>query len=80
MVRVKSNLSFICNEAHANDAQSGVFSYQTIKLTGERSKKGYPEPLRRVRFNDAVSCLELLFLTNRFDLSALTIAAIYKQR
>ena len=27
-----------------------------------------------------MSCLELVFLTNRFDLSALTIAAIYKQR
>ena len=33
-----------------------------------------------MRFYDAVSCLELVFLTNRLDLSALTIAAIYKQR
>ena len=36
--------------------------------------------MRRVRFYDAISCLELVFLTNRLDLSALTIAAIYKQR
>ena len=33
-----------------------------------------------MRLYDAVSCLELVFLTNRLDLSALTIAAIYKQR
>lgn len=33
-----------------------------------------------MRFYDAVSCLELVFLTNRLDLPALTIAAIYKQR
>ena len=57
-----------------------MYSDQTIVLTGERSKKGYPAPLRRVRFYDAVSCLELVFLTNRMDLPALTIAAIYKQR
>jgi hypothetical protein len=57
-----------------------VYADQTIVLTGERSKKAYPDPLRRVRFYDAVSCLELVFLTNRLDLPALTIAAIYKQR
>lgn len=80
VVRAKDNLSFNCTEAHACDAKAGVWSDQTIVLTGERSKKGYPQPLRRVRFYDAVSCLELVFLTNRLDLSALTIAAIYKQR
>jgi hypothetical protein len=80
VVRAKGNLSFNCSEAHATDIQAGVYSDQTIVLTGERSKKSYPEPLRRVRFYDAVSCLELVFLTNRLDLSALTIAAIYKQR
>ena len=80
VVRAKDNLSFNCIEAHPTEAKAGVWSDQTIVLTGERSKKGYPEPLRRVRIFDAVSCLELVFLTNRLDLSALTIAAIYKQR
>ena len=80
VVRAKDNLSFNGIQAHATDDKAGVWSDQTVELTGERSKKGYPEPLRRVRFYDAVSCLELVFLTNRLDLSALTIAAIYKQR
>ena len=80
VVRAKDNLSFNCTEAHVCDAKAGVWSDQTILLTGERSKKGYPKPLRRVRFYDATSCLELVFLTNRLDLSALSIAAIYKQR
>lgn len=80
VVRAKGNLSFNCIQAHATDAKAGVWSDQTITLTGERSKKAYPEPLRRVRFYDAVSCLELVFLSNRLDLSAVTIAAIYKQR
>ena len=80
VVRAKDNLSFNCTQAHPNDVQAGVCSDQTIVLTGERSKRGYPDPLRRVRFYDAASCLELVFLTNRLDLPALTIAAIYKQR
>ena len=80
VVRAKDNLSFNCIHANPPDTKVGVYSDQTIVLTGERSKKGYPEALRRVRFYDAVSCLELVFLTNRLDLPALTIAAIYKQR
>jgi hypothetical protein len=80
VVRAKGNLSFNCSQAHSPDTKAGVYADQTIVLTGERSKKAYPDPLRRVRFYDAVSCLELVFLTNRLDLPALTIAAIYKQR
>ena len=80
VVRAKGNLSFNCIQVQPNDDKAGVWSDQTIMLTGERSKKGYPEPLRRVRYYDAVTCLELVFLTNRLDLPALTIAAIYKQR
>ena len=80
VVRARDDLSFRCIQAHPTDIKAGVYSDQTILLAGGRSKKGYPAPLRRVRFYDAVSCLELVFLTNRLDLSALTIAAIYKQR
>ena len=80
VVRAKGNLHFGCVQAHPNDHASGVYSDQTIVLQGERSKRGYPTPLRRVRFYDAKSCLELVFLSNRLDLPALTIAAIYKQR
>lgn len=80
VVRAKDNLSFNCIEAHNTDVKTGVHSDQTIVLTGERSKKGYPVPLRRVRFFDSASCLELVFLSNRLDLPALSIAAIYKQR
>ena len=57
--------------------QAGVYSDQTILLMGERSRR-LPKPLRRVLFYDSVSCLELVFLTNRS--AGLTIAAIYKQR
>ena len=58
VVRAKDNLHFGCVQAHPNDRASGVYSDQTIVLCGERSKKGYPVPLRRVRFYDTQSCLE----------------------
>lgn len=80
VVGAEDNLSFHCVQAHPIDSKAGVYSDQTILLMGERSRKGYPKPLRRVLFYDSVSCLELVFLTNRLDLSALTMAAIYKQR
>lgn len=80
VVRAKTNLSFCCIEAHASDAKAGVWSDQTIALAGQRAGQAYPEVLRRVRFYDASTCLELVFLSNRLDLPALTIAAIYKQR
>ena len=80
VVRARSDLLFNCIQAHSVDIKSGVHSDQTVVLMGQKSKKSYPQALRRVRFYDKVSRLELIFLTNRLDLSALTIAAIYKQR
>lgn len=80
MVRSKENLHYSCSQAHDVDAKSGVIRDQTIALAGQHSKQGYPQALRRIRFFDRESGLHLIFLTNRFDLPATTIAAIYKQR
>jgi IS4 transposase len=49
-------------------------------LLTHKSKKAYPVPLRRIEFFDEKTQLDLVFLSNRLDLPALTIAAIYKQR
>lgn len=80
VVRSKENLHYSCSQAHDVDAKSGVIRDQTIALAGQHSKQGYPQALRRIRFFDRESGLHLIFLTNRFDLPATTIAAIYKQR
>ena len=42
--------------------------------------KTYPSQLRRVRFYDQDTKNDLEFLTNNFELPALTIAKLYKQR
>lgn len=80
VVRARSDLVWQCIENHPVDKRLGVLSDQTIVLAGDKAKKNYPQRLRRVRFFDEQTLLELVFLTNRLDLPALTVAAIYKQR
>lgn len=80
VVRAKDNLRYTWIESREVDKTTGLRSDQTILLVTAKSKRGYPKRLRRVSFRDAETGLYLVFLTNRFDLPALTIAAIYKQR
>ena len=40
----------------------------------------YPDPLRRISYSDPETAKRFVFLTNNFDLPALTIANIYKKR
>lgn len=80
VVRGKDNLKFTTKDCHPFDPSTGIRADQTIQLLTHNSKKAYPGPLRRVEFFDEKTQLDLVFLSNRLDLPALTIAAIYKQR
>jgi Domain of unknown function (DUF4372)/Transposase DDE domain len=62
------------------DKELGVICDQTVVMTYSESAKNYPSHLRRVKFFDKETNKRLEFLTNNFDLSALTIAKLYKQR
>jgi hypothetical protein len=64
----------------AVDRSTGLRSDQTIRLTGPLSSRRYPAPLRRIHYFDAERDLRLIFLTNNFQLQALTIAQLYRQR
>ena len=79
ITRAKSNLQFY--RCHSQPPQGeGVIADQVIRLTGVRSKREYPEPMRRVVYRDPETGKLLVFLTNNFDLPALTIALLYKAR
>ena len=80
VVRAKDNLRYTWIESRKVDKTTGLRSDQTVLLVTAKSKRAYPKRLRRVSFRDAETGLYLVFLTNRFDLPAITIAAIYKQR
>ena len=53
---------------------------QTIVLTGIRSRVGYPQPLRRVKYYNAVTDKVFNFLTNNFAILAQTVADLYRNR
>ena len=62
------------------DRSTGLRSDQTIRLTGPKSSRRYPAPLRRIHYFDAEKDLRLVFLTNNFQLEALIIAGLYRAR
>ena len=80
VLRTKANtMTQVCGHRPILD-QPGVVSDQMVMLVTPLSLVGYPDPLRRVVFVDPESAKELVFLTNRFDLAATTIARLYKHR
>jgi Transposase DDE domain/Domain of unknown function (DUF4372) len=80
VVRAKSNLQFRCVHAFDCDRGQGVRSDQVIEFSGEKAHRDYPKVLRRVRYIDMPTCVEYVYLSDRIDLSALSIAQIYRQR
>jgi transposase len=80
VTRAKSNLKAHRRYSASTDRTTGIICDQTIALDGHYAKQHYPERLRRIRFRDAETGKMLVFLTNNFDLPALTIAALYKNR
>ena len=62
------------------DTSTGLRCDQTIALTAPAATKDYPQHLRRIKFYDAEHDRYLVFLTNNFDLHALTIAQLYRCR
>ena len=62
------------------DTALGLRSDHTVVLTSPASRTKYPDPFRRVRFFDENQQRYLTFLTNNFDLPALTICHLYKSR
>ncbi len=80
VTRAKSNLQYRRVYSHPVDKTTGLRCDQTIMLTGTRPSEDYPIHLRRVKFYDAKHDKLLVFLTNNFDLPALTIADLYRCR
>ena len=80
VTRAKSNLSAHRVYSRTVDKSTGLVCDQAIALDGFYAAKDYPEHLRRVRFKDPDSGKRLVFLSNHFDLPALTVCALYKSR
>jgi len=53
---------------------------QIITLTTHYSRKAYPEKLRRVKYYDKEQGKTYVFLTNNFEITAMEVALLYKNR
>ena len=80
VTRCKRNFQFQRRYSHPLDQTTGLRCDQTIITTGVDTAKDYPIPLRRIRYYDAETDKSLIFITNNFDLPALTIAMLFKAR
>lgn len=80
VTRTKENVLLQRRYSHLVDENTGVRSDQTVILTTIGSATVYPDPLRRVSYVDPETDQRLVFLTNNFDLAALTITQIYRSR
>ena len=62
------------------DRSTGLICDQTMVLSGFYAHNHYPQHLRRIRFKDPETEKTLVFLTNHFELPALTVCSLYKSR
>lgn len=80
VIRAKDNTRYTRLASREVAKYTGLRSDQTILLATPKSKHAYPDRLRRISYRDPETNKYLVFLTNRFDLPALTIAEIYRKR
>jgi hypothetical protein len=80
VIRAKSNTQYRCLASRPIDKSTGLRCDQRIVLTGKYTAHEYPATLRRVKFYDATHGKLLVFVTNHLELSALSIAALYRCR
>lgn len=81
VTRAKATLDYSIVESNYNiDQATGLRSDSLIRLNGQKSKKLYPEKLRLVEYYDDQNEVLLAFVSNNFEVSALEIARLYRNR
>ena len=80
VTRAKDNMAARRVYSRKVDKTTGLKYDQSVKLTGFYIKKNYPDYLRRIKYRDEETGKIYVFLTNNFELSALLIAQLYKER
>lgn len=80
IIRAKKNMKFRRLYSQKVEKSSGVLSDQVIRVSGFYAQKDYPEELRRVKYHDKKTDKNFAFLTNNFEIPALTVAELYRNR
>jgi hypothetical protein len=81
VTRAKETMVYRVLETSFNiDETTGLRGDKTIKLKGPKSKLLYPETLRMIEYYDDEKDIMLTFISNNFDVSALEVARLYRNR
>ena len=80
VTRAKDNIQYEVISSEDVDQEAGLISDQLVKLTGYKSSKSYPEAFRLVIYEDYATDIVYTFMTNDFDLPALSVAELYRER
>ena len=80
LIRAKRNVACRRTASRPVDKSTGLRSDSTVRLTGRVASQAYPAPLRCIRYVDAETGKRFIFLTNHFELPALTVAQLYRCR
>src|SRR6266704_3310139 len=80
VTRSKAGLKLNRLQSRPVNPATGVRSDQIVWLANVSSIRHYPDKLRRIHYVDAERNKSFVFLTNNFELPALTIALLYKSR
>lgn len=80
VIRAKNYLSAKRLYSRKVDKSAGLCCDQTIRLTDYKTRKKYPEKLRRIKYHDQETGRYYTFLTNNFRLEAKTVTDLYQRR
>ena len=80
VTRAKDNLRFSRQRSLPVDYPAGVRSDQIGKPTLAKARAAFPSLLRKVRYFDADTGRDFVFLTNHLHIPALSVARIYRLR
>jgi transposase len=80
VVRCRKNITFSRRARRVVDRTTGLRSDHTVGFKDRRTKKNYPQSIRRLTFYDVKHRRRFILLTNAFQLPALAIPQLYKCR
>ncbi len=78
----RARKNFRCRQRYSRpvDKSTGLRFDQTVVLNSFYVQRGYPDVLRRIGYCDPESGRSLVFLSNNFNLPALTMTRVYRSR
>jgi hypothetical protein len=80
ITRFKTNTRYRRLYSAKVDRTTGVICDQTVRFKNPTAIRDYPDKLRRIKYYDKESGNTFVFATNNFEITALEVALLYKNR